>query len=139
MTTIDVIEAKISSIRKYLDILQGLRDRSRETLENDPILKGAVERYLYLLCQAAIDLAEEVIAFRGFRQPGSYSEGFHVLQEQHFLPVALTRKLVSMVGFRNVIAHDYAKLDFERVYDVLRNDLGDIEEFVSEVKKNLNL
>ncbi|MBI4285161.1 MAG: DUF86 domain-containing protein, partial [Chloroflexi bacterium] len=119
--------------------LRGLRDYSRGAIEKDMILKGAVERYLYLGTQATIDLAEEIIAFKGFRRPGSYSESFYVLEEQGLLSAGLTRRLVSMAGFRNVIAHDYAKLDFKRVYDVLRNDLGDIEEFVSEVKKSLNL
>ncbi len=139
MTTIDVIENKISSIRKYLGILRSYQGYSRQTIEEDVTLKGALERYLYLVAQASIDLAEEIIAFRGFRRPGSNNESFYILEEEHFLSRSLCNKLVKMAGFRNVIAHDYAKLDYEKVYSVLQHDLGDIEEFITEVKKKLNL
>lgn len=39
-------------------------------------------------------------------------------------------KMVSMTGFRNVMAHDYEKIDYKIVYDVLQNGLNDIEELL---------
>jgi len=43
-----------------------------------------------------------------------------------------------MVGFRNIIVHDYEKIDYDILYDILKNKLKDIEEFLLEIKKNLN-
>ncbi len=40
-----------------------------------------------------------------------------------------------MVDFRNIIAHDYKKIDYDIVYDVLQNKLKDIEKFVEEIEK----
>jgi len=51
MTNISVIESKISSIQKYLKILESYKSYSQKQLENDLHLKGSVERYLYLLAQ----------------------------------------------------------------------------------------
>ena len=34
-----------------------------------------------------------------------------------------------MVGFRNILVHDYARLDLAVVIRVLREDLRDIERF----------
>lgn len=42
---------------------------------------------------------------------------------------------MDMVGFRNVIAHDYTKLDYDVVYDVLHKRLVDIDEFLNVVEK----
>jgi uncharacterized protein YutE (UPF0331/DUF86 family) len=33
--------------------------------------------------------------------------------------------MVGMVGFRNVVAYDYEKIDYDIVYDVLQNRLSD--------------
>ena len=64
MSNLTVIENKISSIQKYLKILERYKNYSREELENNIDIRGAVERYLYLVSQATIDLAEAVIAYK---------------------------------------------------------------------------
>lgn len=137
MTTIDVIENKISLIQKYLKILEGYKSYSQKEIENDVNIKGASERYLYLASQATIDLAESIIAFKNFRKPATLSESFHILREENIIPIGLTEKLVKMTGFRNIMAHDYEKIDYSIVYDVLQNKLEDIKEFVKIIRKLL--
>ncbi len=61
MTNLSVAENKISSIKKYLSILKSYQGYSLEEIERDATLRGAVERYLYLACQAVIDFAEVII------------------------------------------------------------------------------
>lgn len=139
MTNLDIIETKISAIQKYLTILSQYQRYSREHIEKDQTLKGAVERYLYLVTQATIDLAEALIALKDFRRPSTYAEAFHILNEEKFLLDDLTEKLAKMAGFRNVIAHDYEEVGFEIIYDVLEHRLVDIKEFLTETKKKLNL
>lgn len=138
MTNISVIESKISSILKYLKILKSYQSLSQKELENDVTLKGAVERYLYLLSQATIDLAEAVIALKDLRRPTTYSEAFCILQEEKFITADLTEKLTDMVKFRNIIAHDYENLDFGIIYDILQNHLQDVEDFLKQIKNKLN-
>lgn len=139
MTNISVIESKTSSILKYLNILKGFQSYSQKELEEDLTLRGAVERYLYLLSQAAIDLAESLIAFKDFRRPTTYSESFDILQEENIISHDLTEKLINMAKFRNIIAHDYENLDFGIIYDILQNHLEDINEFLGQVKSKINL
>ncbi len=134
MTTANVIENKISSIQKYLKILEGYKKYSRKEIEDDVNIKGAVERYLYLVTQAAIDLADAVISFKNLRKPTTLSESFQILQEEIIISAELTEKLIRMTGFRNVIAHDYEKLNYDIVYDVLHNRLKDIEQFIKILK-----
>lgn len=123
MTNIEVVENKISAIEKYLKILKRYQDFSLKKIEKNIDLKGALERYLYLICQASIDLAESFIAFKKFRKPTTFTEAFYILEEEKVIDQKLTEQLTNMVGFRNIIAHDYEKLDYEIVYDVLLNKL----------------
>lgn len=134
MTSLFVIENKVSAIREYIKILEPYKQYSRVDIEKDDQIRGALERYLYLATQATIDLAEAVIAFKKFRKPTTLSENFHILQEQDVISGELAEKLVSMVGFRNTIAHDYQKVNYDIVFDVLHNRLGDLEELARIIK-----
>lgn len=139
MTNLIIIENKISSVQKYLRILDNYKKHSRKKIEEDLSVRGAVERYLYLAAQATIDLAEAVIACKNFRKPATLSENFHILNEEKIISSQLTAKMVSLAGFRNIIAHDYKKIDYDIVYDILKNRLKDIEDFLATVKKSLSL
>ena len=134
MTNLSVIENKISSNRKYLKILKRYTVYSRQEIEKNVDVRGAVERYLYLAAQASIDLAEAVIAYKGFRKPTTMSETFYILNEEDIVSGELTEKMVRMVGFRNVMAHDYEKVNYDIVYDVLQNRLADVAEFIERIE-----
>jgi uncharacterized protein YutE (UPF0331/DUF86 family) len=135
MTDLSVIENKLSSIKKYLSILDKFKDYSKDTLENDMIIRGAVERYLYLVSQSAIDLAEAVISYKKLRKPTTMSESFYILGEEKFIDDKLIKKLTKLVGFRNIMAHDYEEVDYDIVYDILQFGLKDIDEFLDSVEK----
>ena len=76
MTSRDVIENKISSTRKFLGLLDRYQGYSKAKIQEDIDLKGAIERYLYLAAQSAIDLAEALIAFKNLRKPATMAESF---------------------------------------------------------------
>lgn len=139
MSSLKVIENKISSIQKYLKILQRYKKLSRKEIEDNLDIKGAVERYLYLAIQSTIDLAEAIISYRNFRKPTTMTEAFYILNEEELISEELTKKLVKMVGFRNIIAHDYEKIDYDIVLDVLKNKMKDAEAFSKGISGRLKL
>ena len=125
MTNINVIENKISSIKKYQKILERYKKYSKKEIEDDIDIRGAAERYLYLLTQSTIDLAEAIISYKNFRKPSTMSEAFYILNEEKMISKELTQKMVKMVGFRNVIAHVYENIDYNIVYNVMKNSQKD--------------
>jgi len=140
MTNIDILKRKISQIQKYFAILKPLRKYPKEKIQNDEIIYGAIERYLYLLCQATIDFAEAVISFKNLRKPGTYSEIFEILSEgEGLINRDISRKMQEMTGFRNILAHEYGKVDFKEVYKVLTDEIDDINIFLEEIKGKIKL
>lgn len=129
-----VVENKISSTLKYLSILERYQGYTRSELETNIDIRGAVERYLYLAVQASIDLAEAVIAFKKLRKPTTFGESFQILAEANMINPALCERLVAMAGFRNVIAHDYEKMNYDILFSVLHERLADIKEFLESAK-----
>lgn len=137
MSSLRVIENKISAIKKYLKILGRYQNYSQKVLEEDLEKRGVAERYLYLAVQATIDLAEAVIAYKKWRKPTTFSEAFDILAEEEIISQALTQKMVKMTGFHNILAHDYEKINYAIVEDILKNKLKDSEEFTEIISKRI--
>lgn len=138
MTNKSILENRISLTKKYLGILERYKKYSQAEIEEDVDIRGAVERYLYLAVQSAIDLAEAVISHRGFRKPVTMGESFRILQENGIIESGLAGKLARMTGFRNIIAHDYGEIDYSIVYDILQKGLNDIEDFIVKISKSID-
>jgi uncharacterized protein YutE (UPF0331/DUF86 family) len=130
MTNLSVIENKISATQKYLKILERYKKYTEKEIEEDLDIRGAFERYLYLAIQSTIDLAEAVISYKNLRKPSTMSEAFHILSEEGIISSDLKTKLSKMVGFRNIVAHDYDKINYEIAYSILQEGLNDIHEFL---------
>lgn len=135
MTNKNIIENKISNVNKYLKKLESFKGYSKKAIMQDMIVEGALERYLYLAAQSAIDMAEVIIAYKKLRKPQTFSDAFSILREDKIISFDLSEKLTKMVGFRNIIAHDYEEVDINIVYDILHNRLSDIEEFINICSK----
>ena len=134
MTNISVIENKVSLIKKYLKILQRYQKYSKKEIVKNVDIRGATERYLYLVVQATIDLAGAIISFKNLRKPTTMSENFYILNEEKIINSDLAEMLIKMTGFRNVIVHDYEEINYDIIYDVLKNRLKDIEKFLKIVE-----
>jgi uncharacterized protein YutE (UPF0331/DUF86 family) len=137
MSTLNKIENKISAVQKYLTIVSRYQKYSRQEIEKNIDVRGMVERYLYLMAQATIDLAQALVAYKGLRKPTTMSDAFYILNEAGIIDNDLTSKMVNMVGFRHIMAHDYEKINYDIVYDVLHQGLKDIEYFLKTIKKFL--
>lgn len=135
MTNLSVIENKISSVKKYLSIVERYKIYSRKEIEDNVDIKGAIERYLYLATQATIDLAEAIISYKNYRKPSTMAESFHILEENSLISKDLTQKMIGMTGFRNAIAHDYDKINYDLVYKIIHQDIEDLRIFTDIVSR----
>jgi len=137
MTSLHVIENKTSTILRLLTLLEDYQNRTRVEIESDITLRGAVERYLYLAAQAAIDLAEATIAYKGYRKPATNRECCEILAENGVIGNELTAELAKMAGFRNLLAHAYERLDYAHVMDALQRAPHDLRNFTDAVRRNV--
>jgi len=57
------------------------------------------------------------------------------LGEKGIIKDDLRDELIQMAGYRNRMVHMYHMISDEELYDIITTELGDIKEFVSEIKK----
>ena len=101
MTSISIIENKISQIKKYRKIVKKLAKFSKNEIQKNDLARGSVERYLFLICQACIDLANIVVSYKKERKPLDQKDSFMILVEEKVISNKMAEFMIKLVGFRN--------------------------------------
>lgn len=135
----EVIYQKIGRINEHLSIIRSIKDDCRAKFTADPVYRGALLHYLYLLSDSCIVLAEMVIKHKKLRIPQSYAESFDILGENHILDADFAYRFASIAGFRNFLAHDYEKIEQEIICGQIMSSLDDVDMFLHQIHGALEL
>lgn len=130
------VELRLMKLEQALRKLKELAKHPWEEYARDESLRDRAERNLQIAAQACIDIANHIIADRGYRTPQGYSESFTVLLDEGIITGELAEKMKLVAGFRNVLVHDYLEIDNKIVYKSLEN-LYDFGEFAKQIYKLL--
>ena len=138
MSNYKEITIRLEKISEYLKVLKFLKNKcSLKDFKNDPVLKGALERYLQLSAEASIDIGEIIISEKKLKTPMSHREVFDILENEKIIPTLLAKNFLKIAGFRNILVHDYVEIDLNRMYEYLQNDLSDFDRFIKAIAKFL--
>ena len=131
----DIVLERLRYLRGEADYLKSERDRVRSFQQyvEDIRLKKAVERSLQVAIEACLDIGRRLIALEGFRYPESNRDVFQVLGEEGVVPQELLPSLLDMARFRNLIVHDYARIDDAKVYGILKKKTGDFDKYAKAI------
>ncbi len=135
----DLIIAKAGSIRRNLKRISEKSAVDLDTFLADIDRQDVIAFNLHLAIENCTDLAAHIISEEGLGVPGSASEMFYLLEENGYLSQKLTEKMIRAVGLRNLIVHEYAKLDLKRLLEIIQKDTKDINDFVVSIFKKLGI
>ena len=133
------IRQKIGRINEHLAVIRSIKDDCRVRFATDPVYRGALLHYLYLLSDSCIVLAELVIKQKGLRIPQSYAESFDILGDSHILDADFAYRFAGIAGFRNFLAHDYEKVDQEVICGQIMSGLDDVDLYLRQIVAALGL
>jgi len=128
-----LIIAKLSKLREYIGFLKELQTVSMEDLVNDFKIRGAVERYLQVSIECMIDVGNEIISSLQLQRPERYKDIPYILAKAGIIPKDYAETMASMIGFRNLLVHDYASINLNLVYEFLRTKLSDLNAFIKYI------
>ena len=135
----DLILTKAGSVKKHLRRIIKKRDTDLHTFLKDIDRQESILFNLQMAVQNCVDIAAYIISEEGLGVPGSTNEMFYLLEENGFLHSELTEKIVKAVGFRNLIVHEYAKIDMEQVFEISQEDINDFNEYLKAIFNKLDL
>lgn len=138
LTTQKIFE-KLENFKEHLQYLYTLQQEadSEERFLADFHLFGNAERYLQLSIQSIIDIAHLVIIDLDLKRPDDNYEAISLLHNQGVISGELASRLTKMVGLRNILVHEYGRIDRKKIYKILMTQLYDLKEFQKELLAHL--
>src|SRR3989344_7480762 len=134
---INKIYSKIESLKSYILILNGIKDVTLDEIEKDVIKRGAIERYLQLAIESCIDIAELIISDQRLPAPLTSKETIEILGKEKIIDEKFSKKFSKAASFRNILIHDYLKIDYKELLRNLKKNLNDFDYFIKEISKFL--
>jgi len=108
-----------------------------ETFKTNRRYEWEVRYGLLESIQIIIDVACKISSAYNLGNPKSYRACVELLAQHHYLSSTLAKKVISMVGLRNLLVHEYVEIDDEKLYLFLER-LDDFTAFAHEIKEHIN-
>lgn len=135
MTDVDLIEKKLAFIGTCVTQLKTLA--RPDTIATDVREERFVEHTLQLAIQAVVDVASHIVSDDQLGEPATNQALFDLLRGAGWIDDAQLKVLRNMVGFRNVLVHEYVAVDLGIVRDIVEHHLDELEDFVRVVRARL--
>jgi len=124
-----LILRKLAEMEEYLGQIREFSSVSAEVYSGDWKTRRIVERTLQIMIELCIDIAGHIISDRRLRVPVSYADTFKSLAEAGLITPQVSEVMEKMAKFRNVVVHQYERVDTEIVITILQKHLDDFLGF----------
>ncbi len=125
------IERCIAQIQRYYAADNGI------SFEQDFLKQDAIGMNLQRMSELAIDIANYLIKTKKLGLPQDSVDAFALLQRAGLISPEMLENMKGMVGFRNVLVHEYKKLDLNIMVDVIENHLLDPLDFAKQALESI--
>lgn len=119
-------------------IIERSLKRMKEEYANNPDLDDythidAMTLNIERACQAAIDLAQHLVAVNRCGMPQSSADAFILLNKNGIISEKTAKDLIGMTGFRNIAIHEYQAMDMDILRAIAEKEYKSLINFCSEV------
>jgi len=124
--------AKIDELEGYLKEIEQVKPTSFEEYKRVE-KKRACERLLQLSIECMIDICALMVTGLRLGLPSEEDDLFERLEQARIISPIMKETLRKMKAFRNILVHEYGRIDDQLVYEVLQSRLNDFVTFKCEI------
>lgn len=117
------IERCVGQVRSYYGLASDL------AFEKDHLRQDAIAMNLQRAIELCIDMANHLVRKKKLGLPQDSRESFALLNQADLIDDTLASRLKAMVGFRNILVHEYRQLDLDIMIAVIEERLDDVLAF----------
>ena len=133
MVNPDVIMKRIEQIEKHLERMRSFASLSYEAFLDNSVAQDVVEYNLFQMVNHLIDIFQHTVVDQEYGFPETAYEAAEILFKKGILSPEDVKIFKQMVGFRNVVGHDYINIDKEVVYQILTHGEKDIHALLNRI------
>ncbi|MBU1855001.1 MAG: DUF86 domain-containing protein, partial [Nanoarchaeota archaeon] len=109
------IKDKINELNNLIDELKTIISLNMSEYKNDLKTKAACERYFERIVECITDICFLIIKYKKLDIPEDDKQAYDILYKNKLLTKDLCVNLKEAKGMRNILAHEYGKVDDELV------------------------
>ncbi|MEI6856696.1 DUF86 domain-containing protein, partial [Psychrilyobacter sp.] len=127
-----VVLSKIESIERCVKRIDEIYGGDIERL-NDYLYQDAIVLNIQRACQQSIDLSMYLCSKLAFGIPKSSRDSFTLLKKNGILTENTSNRMEKMVGFRNVVIHEYQAVELDVIKFIVEKGVGDFLTYTKEI------
>lgn len=131
--TLDVLHQKIESLRNCIERIESKKPFTAEDLRKNFDLQDIISINLERAVQTCVNLASHLLAENNGPTPVTMAQSFTLLADKKIISEEVSSALVKSVGLRNLLVHEYSKIDWEIVARVANEHLDTFRNFAREI------
>ena len=132
-----VLSRLFTDFDEALGKLKRLAEHShREFLEHYEKIDSAKYNFIVTI-ESLIDICNRIIAKQKLGSPEDYADVVRLMKGKGVIEETLAQRLIQMVKFRNMLVHVYWKIENDKVYQYLTENLEDFESFKKAIRAYL--
>jgi len=133
----ELLIKKIEEIKNLLALLEEYKNISlNEFLKNREKIDATKYRLINII-EACINICNHIIVKEYYFIPESHCDCFEILNKKGILKDSLTKNLIKMTKLGNLLIHFYSKVDDEKIYNILKDNLNDFNDYINEISKQI--
>lgn len=126
---VELMARKVTQAERALSRVRGRLPGAHAAFAADYDAQDIVYRNYVIVVQNCVDIAAHLISEKGWETPRSLGETFEILARRKMLSGGLGKGMRDLVVLRNLIVHDYARIDIARAYPLIKSALKLIPAF----------
>jgi uncharacterized protein YutE (UPF0331/DUF86 family) len=130
-----VLSTRVSAVRDAVARIRAVLPADVEAFLADRTTREVVILNLFVALQDSLAMATHWLADAGWEVPTRYGDVFKALGKRDVVTRDLAERLAAASGLRNLIAHQYAVLDWRRIHEIAARHLDDLLAFCEELAR----
>ena len=129
MIDLEVLKRKSVQVEHALARIKEKLSPSADAFQEDYDSQDIVFRNFQIAVQNLMDMGNHVIAERSWQIPKTTGETFDILASHKMITPALRTNMRGLVTLRNIIVHDYTRIDHRKAFLAIQQSLKSIPHF----------
>jgi len=132
----NLLLTRLEEIDKHLEKISPLSELAYQEFLNDATAQDIVEYNLFQIINHLITITQHIVVDEDYGFPQTSYEASQILFDKELLDSDDLDIMKKMIGFRNIIGHNYLNINKEVVYFILTKGRDDIKRILSKITMN---
>jgi uncharacterized protein YutE (UPF0331/DUF86 family) len=132
----EIINERLREIDENITLLEELKTTPFDKFRDDPKIFKCVERCLEISIQCILDICHHIVVENNWPRPRDNKETILAIGQKDVIPLDFAKNILPMAGLRNLLVHEYTKIEPELIYQHLQK-IDDFRIFQKHIIKLL--